>query len=667
MHHPGWTTLGPVLVRATSSHFPPTPDAAGLVTDTPEQWRKWLAQVWKDEHTASAITHASPTLAGRVEAWLAGRRLSRARARRLVAAVMRYLQRARNRPTPFGLFAGAGVAHVGEQTRVAWGDDRSVSTVSGAWVNRQARQAETDPGRLSHMSVVADATAVVEQDQLVVDQVGRPEGHRLSRTRQVRIGYSPPVETVMKAATTPVSWENLVEILLASHPGGTREQAEKMLVGLVWSGALLSSLRPPSTVSPGEHARRVLHATPQEGAPKGIDLVLSGDLTLPSTVGKAVGHAAALLEQLGPHCTGLPGWAGWADRFIDRYGLHTWAPVIDVLGPKGIGYPDWYTPAEPVLTPRDRWLLQAAQAAALDHKREIDPSPLAELTEPETPSVTHTELKVRVESPTPRALDAGRFRIAVTGVSRAALTMAGRMARPTGTVADLTAALDAATDQIPVQLSFPAKMARNAHVVRVPALCDLVVHIAEHPAPSGVGLEDLAIGYDDNGVSVWSHTLGCRVEPVVPHALRPAFAPPVARFLAELPRAHRTPMTVFSWGAAERLPFLPRVRSGRTVLSPARWRLWPGDLPGPSAPWPQWEESWHTLAERRHIPDLVEAGGGDERLHLDLSQEDHRFLLRTHLERTGLARLREAPGPTSFGWCAGRPTELLFQLTRGER
>ena len=62
----------------------------------------------------------------------------------------------------------------------------------------------------------------------------------------------------------------------------------------------------------------------------------------------------------------------------------------------------------------------------------------------------------------------------------------------------------------------------------------------------------------------------------------------------------------------------------------------------------------------------MELGGADRRLHLDLSEPDHRYLLRTHLDHTGPALLREAPDPQVFGWCQGRPTEILFQLLRGK-
>lgn len=55
--------------------------------------------------------------------------------------------------------------------------------------------------------------------------------------------------------------------------------------------------------------------------------------------------------------------------------------------------------------------------------------------------------------------------------------------------------------------------------------------------------------------------------------------PPLVRFLAELPLAQCAQVTVFDWGAAATMPFLSRLRYGRTVLAPTRWRMEASELP----------------------------------------------------------------------------------------
>src|SRR5690606_15461593 len=113
------------------------------------------------------------------------------------------------------------------------------------------------------------------------------------------------------------------------------------------------------------------------------------------------------------------------------------------------------------------------------------------------------------------------------------------------------------------------------------------------------------------------------------------YAPPLARFLAELPRANRTVLTGFDWGAATVLPFLPRLRLGNIVLADARWRITATELPPPSAAWPRWRQAWSSWARRRCLPEAVELGAGDQRLRLDLSEPGCLFLLRSHLNKEG--------------------------------
>ena len=684
---PSWHVYGPVYVRACARTASTTLTWPDLPQGSPEQWKAWLSLLWEDSSFVEAIRHASPVLVDRAEVWLRGRTPRPTRARRLVAAVMRYLLRAEHRATPFGLFAGVTTASLTDHAQVRWNAPATVTSASGVWVDQTVRALESFPELLAQSTVTANPTATIKDGQLLIPLVGRPDSaeHALTTTREVRVGYSAPVATAMNATVHPVPWETVLKAVCEAHPEGEARAAESMLTRLVWAGALLSNLRPASLTPPQEHlstVRTMAEASIKVGAiPKvpasnspnwstNVDLSWDATISLPHTVARAAEETLTLVEALSEQHPGLPDWRGWPERFIERYGTGNLVPVTEVVGANGVGYPSWDRTAEHVLTPRDRWLLECAQVAALDGCTEVDPAPVAELIPPvsHTRSLDHTEVNLRLESPSLRALEAGRFRLTVLGVSRAAVTMAGRAATTlTESAGQLRAVLNKATNTTPVQLSFPPLQARHSHVVRVPRLCDHVVHIAEHPTPASVGVDDLAVGHDEyDGLFVWSHTLGRRVEPVVPHALNLRFAPALARFLAELPRAERTPLTGFSWGPAKRLPFLPRLRSGRTVLCPAQWRIRTDDLPPARVGWKEWERAWKDLATRRRLPHLVELGGADRRLHLDLSEPDHRYLLRTHLDHTGPALLREAPDPQVFGWCQGRPTEILFQLLRGK-
>jgi thiopeptide-type bacteriocin biosynthesis protein len=119
----------------------------------------------------------------------------------------------------------------------------------------------------------------------------------------------------------------------------------------------------------------------------------------------------------------------------------------------------------------------------------------------------------------------------------------------------------------------------------------------------------------------------------------------------------------FSWGAAASLPFLPRLRYGRTVLAPARWNLTAADLPPTGSDWNAWRAALARWRQRFRLPDLVYLVEADNLLPLDLAENAHQELLRAHLNRHGYARLDEAPPPGVFGWLDGHAHEIAIPLT----
>src|SRR5690606_4657749 len=136
---------------------------------------------------------------------------------------------------------------------------------------------------------------------------------------------------------------------------------------------------------------------------------------------------------------------------------------------------------------------------------------------------------------------------------------------------------------------------------RVPELLPYVVGLGEHPTGncSRIPLAELAVGCDGARIYLASRSVKRPVEQVLPHALDPrARTPRSVHFLAEISRAQAAVITKFDWRTADCLPFLPRIRYWRTIVSPARWILDVAELPAKSAPWPQWRAAFHRWSER---------------------------------------------------------------------
>ncbi|SBW22518.1 hypothetical protein FDG2_2762 [Candidatus Protofrankia californiensis] len=416
--------------------------------------------------------------------------------------------------------------------------------------------------------------------------------------------------------------------------------------------------------------------------PVAVDLRLDCALVLPQQVAREAEAAVSALARLTAHPFGTAAWQSYHTRFFERYGIGALVPVLDVVDADvGLGFPAGYPGGgvpepRPSVSARDERLLALAQAAALDGREEIvlDERLVAELAAGDLARAQvppHVELCVQLQAASQAALERGEFDLIVVGVSRGVGTMTGRFIglltpsdqeRMGRTFARLPAS---DPDTVAVQLSFPPLAPGTAHVTRAPELLPAVISLAEHrdPADTVIRLEDLAVGSDGYRLYLASLALGRRVEPTMLHALDlRAHTPPLARFLAEVSRAQAAGVTGFDWGAAARLPFLPRVRYRRTILSPARWLLEPADLPGRDAPWPAWEQAMAAWRTRRRLPDLVHLAEGDRRLKLDLTQAGHRALLRAHLDSAGQAAVTEAPGPGAHGWFGGRAHEIVIPL-----
>ncbi|WP_431954175.1 lantibiotic dehydratase [Actinacidiphila sp. bgisy167] len=428
-----------------------------------------------------------------------------------------------------------------------------------------------------------------------------------------------------------------------------------------------------------ERAAELMGAlAPVRRHPLAVDLRLDASVTLPAVVAREVEKAALVLARVSSAPYGTAAWKAYHQRFYERFGIGSMVPVLDAVADSGIGFPDGYPGTavperRPPVSSRDEVLVRLAQQAVLDGREEVvvDEALLAALDlGPEHPRLPpHVEIGVRVHADSTASMERGDFRLEVLSVSRGAgvgtgrflpvLDQQGRTALA-GELSDLPGG-DGTTAV--AQLSFPPLVPQTAHVTRAPRVLPTVISLEEHQSPdaSVLTVEDLAVGCDGRRMYLAAPAYRRRVEAVAMHALNlRTHTSPLARFLIELSRAQCAAVTLFDWGAAQAMPFLPRLCHGRTVISPARWRLTADELPDRISPWSTWDDAFTGLRSRRRLPRHVHLAEGDRRLTLDLDHTGHRVLLRDHLHRSGQAVLVEAPGRA--GWCGGRAHEIVIPL-----
>ncbi|MBV9143815.1 MAG: lantibiotic dehydratase [Pseudonocardiales bacterium] len=434
----------------------------------------------------------------------------------------------------------------------------------------------------------------------------------------------------------------------------------------------------PQTVTV-ERMRALSNTTIQ---PLMVDLGLGGTVVLPRQVAVEAASAAGALLRLSAAPTGVPAWQEYHGRFLDRYGPGAVVPVTQLVDPTaGLGFPCHYIDPDrngvaAGWSRRDERLLALAQQAALDGVQEVvlDDAVIDALAGGEVGELRpapHLDLCVEVRAATTAALDAGEFTVVATGIGHSAIATSGRFLqmlfgedrqRIVGQYRAPPLGVDGA---LAAQVSFPPRHPRVENITRVPQVLPAVISVAEHRDGHAdeIGVPDLAVTADQKRMYVLSLSRRRVVEPTLTCAAAWHTMPPLARLLVEIPQATCAPVALFDWGAAACLPFRPRLRYRRSILTPARWRIPVGALPGLAAPRHAWAAAMAVLRRKLRLPVSVFVGTADRRLRLNLDDPMDLALLRAHLDTASESvTVTEAPTAADHGWCHGRAHEVVIPM-----
>ncbi len=704
------------LLRAAAAPLTDAMDRWPDLTDT-EACRHWLDEMWSRPDLADAMRQASPSLGDGVVAIRAGHTVGDKQIRSATLSTARYLLRSIGRPTPFGLFAGVAPVGLGPRTQVHWGEaHRAVTRADTGWLADIITRAEGCPELLERLDVVVTDLAVRRGGRLEVPQGSNRVTIRYTRAvvavrdaaaTPVRFGglidtlaedFTADRSTVKDTLTELVRQGYLLTSLRApftvtdpfAHLMDRLHDANARTIAA--TAALMRDLdavqadlchHNQETTTRAEQSRvratitrRMRELSSAGRTPLALDLLLDCGVRLPHLVAHEMERAASALLRLTRQPTGEAAWRAYHVAFADRYGTATLVPLAEVLDPDaGLGYPAGYRGSVlPAPTPgtseRDERLLAMAWQAMADGTREIvlteeNVGDLTDETFDERYIPPHVELAARVHAASADALDRGEFLLTVAP-ARSAGTLTSRFT-PTATGTGLTQAyraLPVATEgALRVQMSFGPLYPHAENVCRVPAYLDHLLSLGEHREPGDdtlLTMDDLAITATRDHLYLVSLSRQRVVEPQVFHALAlDKQPPPVARFLAHLPRAFSAAWYQFDWGPHVRLPFLPRVRYRRTVLSPAQWRLATDDLPPSQV---QWRPALGRWRQRWGCPDVVELRDADRTLRLALDEPAHATLLHGHLKRHGQAILYQATPAVEYGWIDGHAHEIALPL-----
>lgn len=633
--------------------------------------------------------------------------LSLKRLRSLAKSLTRLHIRMASRPTPFGVCAGIDLARF-DGTRTAVGQPLHQLRIRPdlGWLSSLTDGLETDPTTWQQLQLIRSDEFFVRDTRVVVPQ---------PPTSELTLRHSAIVKRALEFTASPVLAVDLLDRLKAGFPTAAPDQLESLIAQLIRSHVLVTDARPslrpdapPAAVfdagSPSATGTMIADALcaikQSDGAtldstaldellsrqrslrdmragrsPLSVDLRTHRNIVLPAFVAaeaKAAADDLLRIAQFRPPSI--------LDRcraaFVDLYGIGQTVPLVDLVYGENAIAALLRRRAEPAggsrpPNDRDQVMLWLAQRATNLQLREIELSDAdlaaLERAAEQRPRPRSFELGFELLAKSIAALTAGEFRLVVAPrlLSANLGVISGRflnlfdgdaLGEAVGDIRHAARAVQSGAT--PAQLVFRPDDGHIANVVRVPRILSETISIGEF-GTEDTRLDDLLVGVEGSRFVVMRSSDGKVFEPRIFNALSTATVgtSSAAYFLTAMATQDMSPASPWTWGIADRMPFLPRIRRGRHILAAAQWAV-PDGLSCRISP--AWERQFAHWRAEWHVPRLVQLHG-DLPMCLDLDNAMHRVLLRDEIRRTNHPVLREVVGtPADRGWIGGHVNQFVL-------
>ncbi|MFI1176762.1 lantibiotic dehydratase [Streptomyces melanogenes] len=720
MPEPVFRGLPDLLVRLavapTSAADPPAASPSSTsAADNHAQLRRLLA----DPVLRESIEVSSGSLTHTLERLERGEAIDDRSWERALKSATRYLLRMAQRPTPFGLQAGVAAAAPGEGARFRLGEaHRKFVWPDAEWAARVADARLTDPRTRGTVRVMANGLVVERGARLVLPSTRIPgEGGTELGTGEITIARSKLTDHLLRTARTPISIDELVDGAARRFPQAPAGALDRAVDTLVAEGFLLCDGRPrqhdtgddvcvlapelaaclrayaDAPLGTGRQAWRAAVRAMDAVAPQGtrrplhVVLAMDAEVSLPDDVVAEAERAATALWRMSPQSRGPLHLTQYHKEFLERYGVERLVPVHELLDPVvGLGAPSGYLlppsarPPVEVRSARERDdllgdLVERALHAGQDEIVLTEETVAALSFDDAQSRPPSLDLFGQLHAVDCDALADGDFTLVLGPAcgSHGVGAISGRFWEVTGSrpiVRPVVGSRAGREAPVAAQLVFRPVLLRSVNISRVPlpGVPKIVVgefaDTADATGTESIPVDDLAVRASFDGFQLLRRSTGQQIAVVVPHALDlSTSAPNVARFLAESHSVGLHAWTPWYWGRLEVLPHLPRVRYGRTVLNPARWRP-TAELTGAAQRPGDWRAALDQWRLAFRVPRHVLVAVSDKRLEVDLTHGPHRELFRHELARRPDLAVFESVGDrrTRFGWSADHANEVVFPL-----
>lgn len=593
-----------------------------------------------------------------------------------------YFARMSSRPTPFGICAGIGQVEVGERTtltldRVA---RRTRTRVDMGLLTDLCRSIEKGERRGRVRYVTSDAILKRGSRLYITDVLLANSNGFATEQRPVTLRDTESVRFVRALAREPRLYDEIVDNL-ALRFGSTIGDARRHLDALIEAGVIVSELRlspvgDPSTIllcrlaeideslanRLNEISARIseLDRAPLERRDDALygrlndacrslspsDDPVQVDLYAPvsGTLGENVLRDAATLCELYARMGASQSLMKYRERFLRRYGgSERMVPLLELTDDNlGLGRPEDPEISDERHVERESLVARLACDALRSGTTEIEltEEQLAVIAPPLDPDVqlTAADIGFHIAAQSLDAVDRGQYLLFSNGyaASMGAIRSVGRfMHLLDGSVLDRarTLASRGVDGALRAELVYPPVSGRGYNIFVRPAFVKSEIHVGVvgTSCKDIVRLDDLWVGLDQQRFFLWSASRCCRVVPIESHVFSTSrLAPNVCRLLSLIGQEEMRAISLFPWGAARNLVSLPRVRTGRIVLSLRSWRFTASEF-GSSAS--DADDVLRQLRVEWSMPRYVMLVENDNRLLFDLDSSCAGALLNDRRDR----------------------------------
>lgn len=575
-----------------------------------------------DSTIRTAIAVGSPSLFSRMDS----------ESEKTKSAVRRYYNRMKSRCTPFGMFAGVSSAQFDKTTDLQR-EPIAIDTVSMpdmSWLIPVLLRIEQSESIKSALKFSRNPELLIRQDRVCLVQ--KSSGISGS-TQKSNLKATPALIKAITLASNPIT---IVELASALHLefGGTLDSATRLCNQLIQNNFLLSELRIPlsdwhtlekklfeladrndapelllsvlsllnklkqwdeSKSKDAQEYLDILEEFRQTADSKAnnyikVDSVfgLTGK-NVSEKVGFEIAKAAELLLTLSPmrHAS----LATFKLSFASKYQIDREVPILELLNPQfGLGSPyhtspNYYNHAG--VAARLPKLLELAVGAISEKKQEI------ELTEQDLKSLQiwqantseapiSMDIFAAVVADSREDIDRGDFMIAVSprcgeiGAGRTSGRFANALGKTVIESINRTRELEQLNSKrLLVDVACWPLVDRLSNVAVGPFTRQFCVNsnCVGDSTSTNIPLSEIVIGIaNDQFYARWIRT-GQLIAATSNNMLNPQLLPDSIRFLLDIANDGLPIPYPFEWGAAATLDFLPRLKFGRIILSPAQWNL----------------------------------------------------------------------------------------------